>query len=116
MVGYVILGTLAAFGFLCALWALLGWLLPGGEGCVVVCYGPPGEEIFTRFKWLKSLGLLNCPLLMVAEEAESCHFDEIEICSPEQLLARLEQERNRFDGTGNGDHTGRHQRRGISEL
>ena len=116
MAGYWIVGMLAAFGLLCALWAVLGCLATGGKGCAVVCLDPPGEEILARFILLKGLGLLDCPLLAVTGEAIPVHFDEIEICSPEDLLPRLTEERKRFDGTGNGDHTGRHQRRGISEL
>lgn len=115
MAGYVILGTLAAFGLLSVLWALLGWLLPGGKGCALVCYGLPDEEILTRFRWLRSTGLLNCPLLVVAQDPGSFR-EETEICSGEELLSRLEWERNRFNGTGNGDHPGCHQRRGVSEL
>ena len=115
MAGYVALGALAAFGLLSLLWATFGWLLPGGKGCAVVCCGMPDEGILTRFKWLKSLGLLNCPLIIIAEDAQSVP-PETEICSREELLLRLEWERKRFDRTGNGDHTRRHQRRGISEL
>lgn len=115
MAGYVIVGTLAAMGLFCLVWAMICWLLPGGEGCAVVCYGPPRMEIFAVFKWLKGLGILNCPLIAVTEE-RYCHIDETESCSPEALLPRLIEERNRLDGTGNGDHTGRGQRRGISEL
>lgn len=102
MAGYVILGILAAMGLLSLLWALLGWLLPGGE-------------IFAVFKLLKGLGLLKCPLIAVTDE-DYRHFDDTERCSPEELLPRLIEERKRFDGTGNGDHTGRGQCRGISEL
>ncbi len=116
MAGYVILGTLAAFGVLCVLWCLFGALLPGTEGFAVVICGEAEEERFWRLLWLKSLGLLNCPVLMVAEKPGESVMAEIEICSREELISRLEQERNRFNGTGNGDHTGRHQRRGISEL
>lgn len=116
MVGYMVLAVLAAFGLLSLSWVLLGCLLTDGKGCAVVCFGPPREEMFARFKLLKSLGLLGCPLLAVTEEQNVRQFGEIEICSPENLLSRLIEERNRFDGTGNGDHTGRHQRSGISEL
>lgn len=115
MLGYFVIGMLAAFGALSAFWALLGWLLPGGKGSALVCYGMPDEEILTRSKWLRGAGLLNVPLLIVAEETGSS-YPGTEICSGEELLSRLEWERNRFNGTGNGDHTGRHQRRGISEL
>ena len=112
MAGYVIMGALAAFGLLSAGWACLGWLLPSGQGCALVCYGMADEGILSRWKWLQSLGLLRCPLICVTDE--QCH--EIENCAGEELLFRLEMERNRFHGTGNGDPAGRHQRRDISEL
>ena len=115
MAGYILLGTLAAFGALSALWALFGWLLPGGKGCALVCFGVPDDGILSRYRWLKGLGLLRCPLLIVAEDEDfSCR--DTEICSGERLLSRLERERNGFDGTGNGDHSGRYQRCGVSEL
>ena len=113
MAGYVILGTLAAFGLLSVIWACLGWLLPSGKGCVLVCLGEPDVGIVSRWKWLRGLGLLRCPLVAVNADAE---YEEIEICAGEELLARLEMERNQFHGTGNGDPSGRDQRRGISEL
>ena len=108
------MGTLAAYGAFCALWAMLGWLLPGLDGCALVCFGQPDGEIFTRYKWLRGLGLLRCPLLAVTPEGES--RDGMEICAGEALLTRLEMERKRFDGTGNGDHSGHHQCGGVPEL
>ena len=115
MLGYFIWGTMAAFGVLCALWAMLGWLLPGAKGCILVCYGVPDSEILTRSKWLKSLGLLDVPLLAVVKEQET-PCPGAELCSCEDLLSRLELERKQYHGTGNGDHSGRHQRCGVSEL
>ncbi len=116
MAGYVILGALAAFGLLCSLWALFGALLPGMDGWTMVFCGEAEEENFWRLRWLKSLGLLKCPALLVTEKKDGPDIPEIEICGREELLPRLEQERNLTNGTGNGDHTGRHQRRGVSEL
>lgn len=113
--GWFVLGTLAAFGLLSVLWALLGWLLPGDRGCALVCWGIPDEGTLARLGWLRSLGLLHCPLLVVAEEGQAIP-PGTEICSGEALLSRLEWERNRFHGTGNGDYTGCHQCGGISEL
>ena len=110
-----VVGTLCAFGALSAVWALLGWVLPGPKGCVLVCFGAPDEAILAKSKWLRGLGLLDCPLLVVAEPGTRVP-DGTEICGREELLSRLEWERNRFDGTGNGDHTGRDQRGGLSEL
>ena len=114
MLGYIILGMLAAFGTLSALWAVFGWLLPGLEGCVLVCWGVPEEEIFTKYELLKGLGILFCPFLVVTEGQYD--WPDMEICRPEALPDRLKWERKRFDGTGNGDYTGNHQYGGISEL
>ena len=111
MAGYIILGLLAAFGLLSALWAAFGWLLPGDRGWVVVRYGKPRPEQMARIRWLKSMGMLSCPVLIVTETGET--ETDTEICSGENLLSRLEWERNRFDGTGNGDHPGHHQRGGV---
>ena len=112
---YFLVGTLAAFGVFCVLWVLLGWLIPVGKGCALVCWGEAGEETLAGFRWLRGLGLLHCPLIVVTEDCGESP-EQTENCRPEQLLVRLEQERNRFDGTGNGDPTGRGQRRGISKL
>ena len=106
MAGYVILGTLAAFGALCVLWACFGWLLPGGRGGAMVCVGIPDEGLIARYQWLRGLGLIACPLLVVTEEGEAILPDGVEICSPEELLLRLEWERKKVDGTGNGDSPG----------
>ncbi|MBQ8833959.1 MAG: hypothetical protein IJ001_03445 [Oscillospiraceae bacterium] len=116
MLGYVILGMLAAFGLLSILWAVLGWLLPSGRGCAVVCFGYPDEGIVSRCRWLRSLGLLSVPLIAVTDEKIQPNGCETEICSPGELLARLEWERNRDHGTGNGDPAGCHQCGGIPEL
>lgn len=115
MIGYFVLGTLAAFGLLCALWAAFGWLLPGLKGCALVCVGVPEPEILARSKWLREMGLLDVPLLIVADVGTE-DVPETEICSREELLSRLEWERNRVHGTGNGDCTGHNQCCGLSEL
>ena len=95
---YVVVGMLAAFGAFCALWTILGWLFPGGNGCVIVCVGEPGV-----------------PMIVLTDEPGR-EYPGMENCSWAELLPRLEWERNRFDGTGNGDYSGRDQCRGISEL
>ena len=113
MAGYIVMGTLAAFGALCLGWLLLGWLLPSGEGCAVVCFGEPDEGILSRYLWLRNMGFLHCPMLAVAEDPGQ-REGSVEYCGGEQLLLRLELERNH--GTGTGDPPGRHRRRGVSEL
>ena len=106
MAGHVVLGLLAAYGAFCMLWAVFGWLLPGLRGCVLVCFGQPEVETFAKYKWLRDAGILECPLLVISEEATDT--PDMEICTGKDLLSRLEMERKRFDGTGNGDHSGNH--------
>lgn len=116
MVWYFLLATLAAIGLLSILWVFLGWLLPAGKGCALVCVGQPDIGVLSRWKWLQGMGLLKCPLIAVTE-TEALYVDsEIEQISREALLARLETERDQFDRTGNGDPPGHHRCRGISEL
>lgn len=97
MAGYVILGTMAAIGALSVLWALFGWLLPGGEEAAVVFPVRPGDGELSpagRYLWLRSLGLLNCPLVAVDlglsdRERQWLEDQKIEICSPAELAAGL---------------------------
>ena len=93
---YILLGFLSAYGALSVLWASLGWLLPGLRGCALVCMGLPEEGVRRRYRWLRGLGLLECPFLAVTEE----ETEETEACSADQLLARLTREAERFGGTG----------------
>lgn len=113
MLWYFVIGTLAAFGAYCAIWTLLGWLLPKAEGCAIVFWKPPEEESLARLKWLRDMGFLDLPVIVIGRESPC---PETENCSREELLSGLERERKQVHGTGNGDHTGRHQRGGVSEL
>ena len=94
---YVLLGFLAAYGALSALWAGLGWLLPGLQGSALVYMGTPAEGIRRRYRWLRGLGLMNCPFLAVTEDGQT---DDTESCGREELIARLTREAERFGGTG----------------
>lgn len=126
MAWIIILGTLAAWGLLCILWAALGWLLPGSSGGVMLCLcrlGKVPDGVILRYCWLRGLGLMNCPLLILdsslsrrEQEIYLKKYPGIEFCSLEEVPARLEVERNRIERNGNGDPPGCHQRRGISEL
>ena len=107
MVWYILLGTLAAYGALSAIWASLGWLLPGLRGCALVYMGTPEEGVCRRYRWLRGLGLISCPFLAVTENERS---EEIEVCGREELMERLDWEAERFGGTGTGE--GYHRRRG----
>ena len=106
MVWYLCMGVLAAFGALCALWACFGFLLPGGAGGAVVCMCRPGGRelaLVRRCRWLRELGLLRSPVLLVdcglepwEREALAQMGRGVEICGLEELPARLELERNRL--------------------
>ena len=82
---YILLGFLSAYGALSVLWASLGWLLPGLRGCAVVYMGTPGEGMRRRWRWLRGLGLVNCPFLAVTKE----QTEDMEVCGQEELIARL---------------------------
>ncbi len=114
MAGYILIAALAAFGTLSVLWAALGWLLPSGRGCALVCAGQPDEGILSRYRWLRAVGLFSGPLIAVTEEGSQ--LPGAENCRPEDLLPRLEWERTQIHGTGIGDPAGCHQHGGISEL
>ena len=106
MAGYVILCFLAAFGVLCVLWVASGWLFPRNQWITVcLCRSHTQETIaIRRYGWLKDLGFLKGPLLLVdstlSEQQRCCvlrKYSGIEFCCLEELPARLELERNRLD-------------------
>ena len=99
MTAFMIFGVLAAFGALAVLWTLLGFLLPGQRGTALVhlCQGRQ-EAAVRRWGWLRDLGLLHCPLILVdcpASDRERLARNRhgVEFCGLEELSARLEQER-----------------------
>ena len=68
MAGMVILGALAAFGALCALWLLAGAFLPGDrEGIMVYCWrrSAAGRGFIARWRVQWELGLLRGRLAVV---------------------------------------------------
>jgi hypothetical protein len=110
MVIAVILTVLAAFGVLCALWTLFGFLVSGQRGAamVYICGADSREEqIIRHYSWLRDLGLFHGPLVLVhhgiTQEEKNrllkCR-QGIEICTVEELPSRLEQERNGLGRTG----------------
>ena len=116
MAGCILVGVLSAIGVLSIFWAALGWLLPGGQGCALVCPEEPDPGILSRYCWLRDVGFLRCPLLVLSDRKYDYRISGLEMISPEELPSRLQEERNRSNGTGNGDSSGRGERRGISEL
>lgn len=102
MLWYVLIGFLAAFGALCALWAVLGaWLTGPDVGCVILRPAPGGEAAAVRrYRWLRDLGLVKGPLTVVADEvgALSEQYPGVEFLTLEQYQTQLEQEREKLDG------------------
>jgi hypothetical protein len=120
MAGWVIIGTLAAFGMLCVLWALFGWLFSGGSGGFLVCPDAScnqGRGFLRRYLWLRGMGLYRCPLYAADRglsdgEKRWLEARGIVLYSPEPGHGIGADE---IDGR-NGDPPGCHQHRGVSEL
>lgn len=95
MAGYFLIGVLAAIGGLSVLWALLGWLLPVcRKGWLLYPAGSEQTEFVPVYLWLRSLGLVKCPLILVdlgLSQGQRERFAEkgIEIYSLEELPERL---------------------------
>lgn len=63
---YVLVGFLAAFGVLSLLWCVSGWLFTAGPQGWVLCAASAACPGFVPlFLWLRSLGLVRCPLIVV---------------------------------------------------
>ena len=108
MAALIVLAVLGAFGLLCAVWVLFGFLLPGqrGAAAVLLCRGEPAEEaVLRRYLWLYNTGFVRCPLLLVDHgltETQRLRLSQypITLCTPEELQDHLEQERNQLGRTG----------------
>lgn len=92
MIGYVLLGLLAAFGLFCALWVLLGFLLPGSRRCTIILLCMPKNEsaLLRRLLWLRETGLLRCNIVLSGRgltDVQRRHirqrYPSIEFCDPD---------------------------------
>lgn len=112
MAGLVILSAFAAFGAICAVWAVLGWLIPGlrGERVLVICTTPAALR---HCCWLRDWGLLRGCVCFAGEPSPSRIIDFGKLRAED--TERITEQEETY-GTGNGDHTGHHRCRGISEL
>ncbi len=79
MAGFVILGVLAAFGALCILWVLFGTLLPHPGGRLVYTCDGREEAAVRRYLWLRDLGLLRCPLVLIGSSLPGKRRQQIAI-------------------------------------
>ncbi len=118
MAGFVILGMLAAFGALCAIWILLGILLPRPKGGVLVFVAQGQEELLLRwYLCLRGLGCIGCPLVLLDSQLPACSQQKITQKHPSIRFSTKEawiEERQNIDGTGNP--AGDHRRGGLSKL
>lgn len=103
MLGYAVIGMLAAFGMLCALWVLLGVFLPGSSKTVTYCLCSKEDAIYIRrrWRWLKDLGLIRGRIVI--------------LCDKQRTLEHIKQELEHID-PGTTDPTGHHRRGGVPEL
>jgi len=116
---FVVMAAFAAFG----LWLILLWWLvtplPGQAWPILFLFGDTPQEAECTAR--RYGGIVNFGIRLVIVTAEEYRIrleksTKAEIWSPEEYLRYLETERNRIAGTGNGDHPGRDQRCGLSEL
>lgn len=114
----ILIGTLAAFGAVCAMWVIAGWLLPSDSGESMIYLPGADEALIRRFLWFRKTGLLACRLVIVVPangEEDRWSAMGIEICTPEELSSGLRSGAKNIDA-GIGDHPGCDQHRGIPEL
>ena len=98
MAWFIILGTLAAFGLWCCIYCWAGLFL-SDDRPRLVCLLPEGHHpdgVIARYRFLKDLGLVQGPLLILGPEEEYAGAD-IEFCTVQEFAARLELERDRLD-------------------
>ncbi len=66
-------GVLSAFGIVCLLAVLKGWLFSRQCDGRLVCFGPPEEQALMAMQLyrLKAMGLLHCRIFVSGEETEA---------------------------------------------
>lgn len=104
MLANVVMGMLAAFGALCAIWVGLGMLLPGSGKTVIYCICRK-EQAFAlrrRWRWLRDLGLIRGRVVI--------------LCDRQRALESIRQELESVGAAGNGDSSGDNRRGDLSEL
>jgi len=111
---------------LLGLWILLLWWLctplPGEKWPILFLDGnsrAQTQDLMRQYGFVRNFGIRL--VIIAGEELKDAQnwlesSVNAEIWTPEEYLRYLETERNRIAGTGNGDHPGRDQRRGLSEL
>lgn len=70
MFWYFVIGALAAFGLVCAIWICLGGSLMDVGTVTVLCDGNE-ERLVRRYLWLRGLGLARCRMVLVNSRLSS---------------------------------------------
>ena len=97
--GFIVLGMLAAFGLVCALWVLIGLLLPRRCGTVIYL-GDDAQAAAQRHLWLREMGLTQDRLILLEckdEDRDWLQGQGIEICSLDDLIRRLKMGEKEID-------------------
>lgn len=94
MAGYVLLGMLAAFGLVCAVWLLCGLFTRNEKAGNLVYFGEDVHICAQRYIWLREMGLVSDRLLipddgLEEQERQWLEAQGIEICSRDVLTERL---------------------------
>lgn len=74
MAWYAVMGVLAAFGLLCAVWVIIGLFLPASGTVAVMCDGSE-RTLIRRYYWLRELGLTRCCLVLLDSKL-SVHYQQ----------------------------------------
>jgi hypothetical protein len=106
---YVLFGAFGAFGLLCALWTVFGYLLfPMGRGSALVIQCGAGdsakvEEALRYFSWLRGMGLYKGRLLVLdagmTKEERAALESRKDFALIQVHTLCPEVEREDFDGT-----------------
>ncbi len=118
----ILISALAVFGAVCLVWFLILWVMPEPEAGRMILSGEPGLQDnihLRRHLTLGAMGLVPRPVTVVdlglAEPERKWAENQpgVELWTKQRYLRYLETERERIDGTGNGDYPGCDQRRGV---
>lgn len=103
MAVHILLAALSAYGVLCAIWVLIGLVLPGHKGAAAVylCRKETNPEpLVRRYLWLYHSGFIHCPMIIIdcgmepqSKEILLRYRSAVILCTPEEAWERLEQER-----------------------
>lgn len=103
---YVIIGFFAAVGFLFLLWLLYGACVPknSAEVVTVLCQSGRERQLLRRYRWLRDLGLIRSPIVLVGsdlsaqEQSELVqNFPGVSFMSPAQWQEEMKE---RLDANG----------------